>query len=128
MFSGMIDGIWILFPVAIFGTIVNGFLVSEEINVANFSETITLIQYKIWILRTKAELSTQINTMITVDCVFKLLQSSVNFAFKAWILTISPMLGYSTLPTSTQCFIATVIHYLCGMGAIIFGLLANVLR
>ena len=44
MFGGMIDGIWILFPVAIFGTIVNGFLVSEEINVANFFETITLIQ------------------------------------------------------------------------------------
>ena len=44
MFAGMIDGIWILFPVAIFGTIVKGFLVSEEINVANFSETITLIQ------------------------------------------------------------------------------------
>ena len=44
MFGGMIDGIWILFPVAIFGTTVNGFLVSEEINVANFFETITLIQ------------------------------------------------------------------------------------
>ena len=32
MFGGIIDGIWILFPVAVFGTIVNGFLVSEEIN------------------------------------------------------------------------------------------------
>ena len=44
MFGGIIDGIWILFPVAIFGTIVNGFLVSEEINVANFFKAITLIQ------------------------------------------------------------------------------------
>ena len=44
MFGGVIDGIWILFPVAIFGTIVNGFLVSEEINVANFFKAITLIQ------------------------------------------------------------------------------------
>ena len=44
MFGCIIDGIWILFPVAIFGTIVNGFLVSEEINVANFFEFTTLIQ------------------------------------------------------------------------------------
>ena len=31
LFGGIIDGIWILLPVAIFGTTVNGFLVSEEI-------------------------------------------------------------------------------------------------
>ena len=31
MFGGIIDGIWILFPVAVFGTIINGFLVSNTI-------------------------------------------------------------------------------------------------
>ena len=30
MFFGVIDGIWILFPIAIFGTILNGFLVSHD--------------------------------------------------------------------------------------------------
>jgi len=29
MFFGLIDGIWVLLPIAIFGTIVNGFLVSQ---------------------------------------------------------------------------------------------------
>ena len=30
MFFGVIDGIWVLLPIAIFGTIVNGFLVSQD--------------------------------------------------------------------------------------------------
>ena len=66
--------------------------------------------------------------MISIDCVFRLLHVSVNFAYKAWILTLSPLFGYSKLPTPTQCYIATTMHYVFGMGAIIFSLLANVLR
>ena len=30
MFFGVIDGIWVLLPIAVFGTIVNGFLVSQD--------------------------------------------------------------------------------------------------
>ena len=33
MFFGVIDGIWVLLPIAIFGTIVNGFLVSQDFGV-----------------------------------------------------------------------------------------------
>ena len=82
---------------------------------------------QLWILRTKANLETQVNTMISMDCVGRVL-FCLSYFYKAWILTLSPLLGLSNLPHPIHCFLGGVVNYVIGIGIIIFNLLTNVLR
>ena len=94
-----------------------------QVNIKLWSET-----FKLWILRNKANLATEINTMISMDCFFRVIYCSFNYVYKIWIFTLSPILGYSILPTPLQCYMAGLFNYTLGMGIVIFSLLTNVLR
>ena len=87
-----------------------------------------LFLFQLWILRTKANLDTRINTMISMECLVRVFECSFLYCFKAWILTISPILGYSVLPSPLQCYIGSLLTYLGAVAASTFSLLTNFLR
>ena len=86
------------------------------------------IPLQLWILQTKATLATQVNTMISAECVVRIIQCSVVYVYKAWILTLSPIMGYSMLPHTFHCYIGGLANYLVGISASVFNLLTNFLR
>ena len=88
---------------------------------------IIVFLWQLWILRTKANLETHVNTMISMDCVGRVV-FCLSYFYKAWILTLSPLLGLSNLPHPIHCFLAGILNYVLGIGIIIFNLLTNVLR
>ena len=100
-----------------------------ELDLTTLINIITYLFFivQLWILRTKANLETQVNTMISMDCVGRVL-FCLSYFYKAWILTLSPLLGLSNLPHPIHCFLGGVVNYVIGIGIIIFNLLTNVLR
>ena len=66
--------------------------------------------------------------MISMECLVRVFECSFLYCFKAWILTISPILGYSVLPSPFQCYIGSLLTYLGAVAASIFSLLTNFLR
>ena len=86
------------------------------------------IPLQLWILQTKATLATQVNTMISAECVVRIIQCSVVYVYKAWILTLSPIMGYSMLPHPFHCYVGGLANYLVGISASVFNLLTNFLR
>ena len=65
-----------------------------------------ILQYSI--LNSKVELATSVNSMIKMETLFRIFLCAWNFGYKAWILTISPLLGISNLPTPFQCYLGKV--------------------
>ena len=88
---------------------------------------IIVFLWQLWILRTKANLETQVNMMISMECVGRVL-FCLSYFYKAWILTLSPILGLSNLPHPFHCSSAGILTYVLGVGIVIFNLLTNVLR
>ena len=91
--------------------------------------------------------------MIKLEVLVRVFTCTLNYGFKAWILSISPMMGYSLLPTPFECYLGKfdifqkyfvnsklnyvlilymptggLFSYLVGIGTTIFNLLTNILR
>ena len=87
-----------------------------------------IFMFQLYILTTKSNLNTHVNTMITAECMVRIFQCFVIWVYKCWILTLSPLLGLSLLPDKVHCYIGGLMTYLVGIAASMFNLLTNILR